>query len=118
MVDDEVHHMIHKFEEQLKMQGLSLEMYFQFTQSDEKALHAQMEKEAYQHVLYRLTLEKIMELEKVDVTDKEVEDEIKELASKYNMKEEDLLKAIGSKDMIKYDLQMRKVIEILKEANK
>ncbi len=118
MVDDEVHHMIHKFEEQLKMQGLSLEMYFQFTQSDEKALHAQMEKEAYQHVLYRLTLEKIMELEKVEVTDKEVEDEIKELASKYNMKEEDLLKTVGSKDMIKYDLQMRKVIEILKEANK
>lgn len=118
MVDDEIHHMIHKFEEQLKMQGLSLDMYYQFTGSDEKALHSQMEKEAYEHILYRLTLEEIMKLEKVEVADNEVEEEIKSLASKYSMKEEDLLKAIGSKDMIKYDLEMRKVIEILKEANK
>lgn len=118
MVDDEVHHMIHKFEEQLQMQGLSLDMYYQFTQTNHEQLHSQMEKEAYQHVLYRLTLEKIMELEKVEVTDKEVDEEIKSLSTKYNMKEEDLLKAIGSKEMIKYDLEMRKTIEILKEANK
>lgn len=118
MVDDEIHHMIHKFEDQLKMQGLSLDMYYQFTGSDEKALHSQMEKEAYEHILYRLTLEEIMKLEKVEVADDEVEEEIKSLASKYSMKEEELLKAIGSKDMIKYDLEMRKVVEILKEANK
>lgn len=118
MVDDEIHHMIHKFEDQLKMQGLSLDMYYQFTGSDEKALHSQMEKEAYEHILYRLTLEEILKLEKVEVTEQEVEEEIKSLANKYSMKEEELLKAIGSKDMIRYDLEMRKVIEILKEANK
>lgn len=118
MVDDEIHHMIHKFEDQLKMQGLSLEMYYQFTGSNHEALHSQMEKEAYEHILYRLTLEEIMKLEKVEVSDNEVEEEIKSLASKYSMKEEELLKAIGSKDMIKYDLEMRKVVEILKEANK
>lgn len=118
MVDDEIHHMIHRFEDQLKMQGISLDMYYQFTGSDENMLHSQMEKEAYEHILYRLTLEEIMKLEKVEVTDKEVEDEIKSLTEKYSMKEEDLLKAIGSKNMIKYDLEMRKVIELLKEANK
>lgn len=118
MVDDEIHHMIHRFEDQLKMQGITLDMYYQFTGSDENMLHSQMEKEAYEHILYRLTLEEIMKLEKVEVTDKEVEDEIKSLTEKYSMKEEDLLKAIGSKNMIKYDLEMRKVIELLKEANK
>lgn len=118
MVDDEVHHMIHKFEDQLTMQGLSLDMYYQFTGSDHQALHSQMEKEAYQHILYRLTLEEIMKLEKIEVSDKEVKEEIKSLTEKYSMKEEDLLKAIGSKDMIKYDLEMRKVVEVLKEANK
>ena len=51
MVDDEVHHMIHQFEQQLQMQGLSLDMYYQFTGSNHEALHEQMEKEAYQHVL-------------------------------------------------------------------
>ena len=118
IVEDEIHHMIHKFEEQLKMQGLSLEMYYQFTQSDEKALHDQMEKEAYEHILYRLTLEEILKLEKIEVSDQEVEEEIKSLAEKYSMKEEELLKALGSKEMVKYDLEMRKVIEVLKEANK
>lgn len=118
MVDDEVHHMIHKFEEQLKMQGLSLDMYHQFTQTTHEDLHNQMEKEAYQHVLYRLTLEEIMKLENVEVADKDIEEEIKVMSSKYGMKEEELLKAIGSKEMIKYDLEIRKVIEILKEANK
>lgn len=118
MVDDEVHHMIHKFEEQLKMQGLSLDMYYQFTGTNHENLHSQMEKEAYQHVLYRLILEEIMKLEDVKVEEKEITSEIKSLSEKYGMKEEELLKAIGSKEMIRYDLEMRKVIELLKEANK
>ena len=118
MVDDEVHHMIHQFEQQLQMQGLSLDMYYKFTNSDHEALHNQMEKEAYQHVLYRLTLEEIIKLEDIKVTDKDVEDEIKNLESKYGMKKEDILKQLGSEDMIKYDLEMRKVIDVLKEANK
>lgn len=118
MVDDEVHHMIHKFEQQLSMQGVSLDMYYKFTGSNHEALHSQMEKEAYQHVLYRLMLEEIQKLEKIEVTDKEVDAEMKELTEKYGMKEEEILKSIGNKDMIKYDLEIRKTIEVLKEANK
>lgn len=118
MVDDEVHHMIHQFEQQLQMQGLSLDMYYKFTNSDHEALHQQMEKEAYQHVLYRLMLEELIKMESVSVTDKDVEEEISNLEKKYGMKKEEILKQLGSTDMIKYDLEMRKIIEILKEANK
>jgi len=118
MVDDEVHRMIHQFEQQLAMQGLSLDMYYKFTNSDHEALHGQMEHDAYQHVLYRLMLEEIIKLEKIVVTDKDVEDEIKSLEEKYKMVKEDILKQLGSTEMIKYDLEMRKVIDLLKEANK
>ena len=118
MVDDEVHHMIHQFEQQLSMQGLSLDMYYKFTNSDHEALHQQMEKEAYQHVLYRLMLEELIKQESVEITDKDVEEEISNLEKKYSMKKEDILKQLGSTEMIKYDLEMRKIIEILKEANK
>ena len=118
MVEEEIDHMLHKFEEQLKMQGISLAMYYQFTNSDEKALRDQMEKDAYQHVLYRLMLEEIVKLEKIEITDEEVETEIKETAKKYQMTEEEFEKALGGKEMMKYDLEMRKVIEILKEGNK
>ena len=118
MVDDEVHHMIHQFEQQLAMQGLNLDMYYKFTNSTHEDLHKQMEKEAYQHVLYRLMLEELIKIEKVEITDKDVEKEIKNLETKYSMKKDDILKQLGSVDMIKYDLEMRKIIEILKEANK
>ncbi len=118
MVDDQIHLMIHRFEDQLKMQGISLDMYYQFTNTTHEDLHQQLEKEAYQHVLERLTLEEIIKLENVTVSEQEVEEEIQSLSEKYGMKEEELLKNFGSKDMIKYDLKFRKVIEILKEANK
>ena len=118
MVEEEIDGMLHKFEEQIKMQGLSLDMYYQFTQSDEKALRDQMEKDAYSHVLYRLILEEIVKLEKVEVKDDEVDKEVKEISEKYQTTEEELLKMFGGKEMIKYDLEMRKVIDLLKEANK
>ena len=118
MVDDEIDNMIHKFSHQLQMQGLNLDMYLKFTNSDEQALRDQMEKDAYQHVLYRLMLEELVKLEKVEVTDKDIDEEIKNVTEKYHMTEEDFLKQFGGREMLKYDLEMRKVIEVLKEANK
>ena len=61
--------MVTRFDEQLKMQGVNLEMYFQFTKMTEKDLRTQMEKEAFQHVLYRLMMEEIIKLEKIEVTE-------------------------------------------------
>lgn len=118
MVDEEIDRMIQRYDEQLRMKGISLDMYYAFTKTTEKDLRTQMEKEAYNHVLYRLMLEEISKIEKVKVTDKDVEKEIKDTAAKYNMKEEDFIKAFGGKDMIEYDLEIRKVIELLKENNK
>ena len=40
------------------------------------------------------------------------------MAKKYNVKEEELLNSIGGKEMIRYDLEMRKVFDLLKEENK
>ena len=77
-----------------------------------------MEKEAYKNVLYRLMLEEIMILEKVEVSLEDAEKESEELAKKYKMEKEDFLKEFGGIDLVKYDLQMRKVVEILKELNK
>ena len=77
-----------------------------------------MEKEAYSHVLYRLMLEELQKIENVEVKAEDVDKEVKEMASKYNMKEDEFVKAFGGKDMIQYDLEIRKVIELLKEYNK
>ncbi|MBQ8534717.1 MAG: trigger factor [Bacilli bacterium] len=118
MVEEEVNRLMGRFEEQMKMQGISLELYYQFTGSDEAALKSQMEKEAYKNVLYRLMLEEVMTQEKIEVTPEEVEKEVEELATKYQMDKEDFLKEFGGKEMIQYDLEMRRVVELLKEYNK
>jgi len=118
MVAEEVDRLMHRFEEQMKMQGISLDVYYQFTKSTEADLRNQLEKEGYQNVLYRLMLEEIMTLEKIEVTMKEAEQEADKLAEKYNMKKEEFLAQFGGIDMIKYDLEMRKTIETLKELNK
>ena len=118
MVSEEVDRLMGRFEEQMKMQGVSLDLYYQFTNSDEKALRDQMEKEAFNNVLYRLMLEEVAKEEKVEVTDKEAEEEAEKLAEKYQMKKDEFLKQFGGLDLVKYDLEVRKTVDLLKELNK
>ena len=118
MVEEEVDRLLHRFEEQIKMQGISLDLYYQFTNTKEADLRSQLEKEAYNHVLYRLMLEEVATLEKIEITDEDANKEAEELSSKYQMDKEEFLKMFGGLEMIKYDLEMRKVIELLKELNK
>ena len=89
-----------------------------YTGQTEEVIRAQMEKEAFERVLSRLALEKIKELENITITDEEVDSKIKEYTDKFNIKEEDVLKEFGSKEMLKYDLEMNKVLDFLKDANK
>ena len=97
----------------MRMQGISLDLYYQFTQSSEADLRNQLEKEAYSNVLYRLMLEEIMNLEKIEVSVEEAEKEAEELAHKYQMEKEEFLSQFGGIDMVQYDLEMRKTIELL-----
>ena len=118
MVDEETTRLLGRFEQQMAMQGISLDIYYQFTKSSEEDLRKQMDKEAYQNVLYRLMLEEIMNLEKIEVSLEEASKEAEELAKKYKMDKEDFLKQFGGLEMIQYDLEMHKVIDLLKELNK
>ena len=118
MVEEEVDRLLTRFEEQMKMQGISLDLYYQFTGSSEKDLKSQMEKEAYTNVLYRLMLEELTVIEKVEVSLDEAEKEAEEIAKKYKMEKDEFLKEFGGLDLVKTDLKMRKVIELLKDYNK
>ena len=117
MIEEELNRMIRQYEENLKMQGLSLAQFYQFTNSDEAALKDQMREEAEKRVKSRLLLEEIAKLEKLEVTDEEAEKEAEDLATKYNMKKDEFLKLFGGIEMVKYDLEMRKAIDVLKENN-
>lgn len=118
MIDEEVHRLIHRFEDQLRMQGISLDLYYEFTKTTHEDMHKQMEGEAKKNVLYRLILEELVKTEKVEVTLEEGEAEAEKMAAKYNMPKDDLLKEFGGLEMIMYDLEVRKVFDKLKEYNK
>ena len=104
--------MMHNFEDQIKMQGLSLEVFYEMTKSTEENLHEQMRPEAEKHVLYRLILEKVKELEKVNVTLKKAEKEAEKLAEKYGVEKEEFLKMYGGLEMLKYELEVKEVLDI------
>lgn len=118
MVDEETRRLMGRFEEQMKMQGITLEMYYQYTGTTEEDLIGHIEPDAYRNVLYRLMMEEVMHLEKIEVTMEEAKKEADTLADKYQMKKEEFLKLFGGIEMVQYDLEMRKVIDVLKELNK
>ena len=62
-------------------------------------------------------LEKVAEVEKIEISDKEAEEKAEEMASNYGISKEELLKAYGSLDVVKYDMKMRDAIEVIKGAN-
>ena len=117
IIDEEVHRMIHQFEDQLKMQGIKLDDYMAITGMTHEKLYEQMEPEATKRIKYRYLLEAIADAEKIDFSEEEVQAKSKEMAENYGITEEELLKAYGSLDIVKYDMKMHRAIEILKENN-
>ncbi len=118
MVNEEVERLFKRTEQQMAMQGISLDLYYQVTKSTEKDLKDQLEKEAYQNVLYRLMLEEIMNIEKIEVSEDEAMEEAKRLSDRYQMELDAFLNEFGGIEMVQYDVEMRKTIELLKELNK
>ena len=118
MVNEEVERLLRRTEQQMAMQGISLDLYYQVTKTTEKDLRDHLEKEAYQNVLYRLMLEEIMNMEQIEVSEDEAMEEAKRLAERYQMELDDFLNQFGGIEMVQYDGEMRKTIELLKELNK
>ena len=96
------------------MQGLTIEQFYQFTNSDEATLKEQMKEEATKRVTMRLMLEEIVKEEKIEINEDTVNKEAEQLAEKYQMKKDEFLKAFGGLDMVKYDLEMRAAINVIK----
>ncbi|MGB8002036.1 MAG: trigger factor [Anaerobacillus sp.] len=121
MVDAEVDRMLQEFEQRLQQQGMNLEMYYQFSGQDDKALREQMQEDGEKRVRTNLTLEAIAEAEKVDVSEEEVNEELSKMAAMYNMEEEQIRSMLtmqGGTDALKGDLRIRKAIDVLVENSK
>lgn len=112
MVHAEVHRQMDFFLNDMARQGISEEMYYQFTGTTRDDLHKQMEKDADMRVKTNLVLEEIAKAENLTVTEEEISHEIEELAKTYNM-EIDAVGKVLNAEMLTHDIQMKKAMSLI-----
>ncbi|HBI6580501.1 TPA: trigger factor [Listeria monocytogenes] len=116
MVHHEADHLMNHFAQDLQAQGLTPELYYQFTGQTEEAMHAQMEKDAEKRVKMNLVLEAIAEAENIESTEEAIDEEISTLAEKYGMEKDAVRAALGDMSELKSDLKIRKAIDVLLDS--
>ncbi len=114
MFDAETENFVRDFDSRLRMQGLDLKTYFQYTGLNLDAMRAQMAPQAERQVKTRLALEKIVELEKIVPTEEEIGEEFDRMAKAYNM-EIDKIKEMVNTEMVSADVAVKKAVDLIKE---
>lgn len=117
MVHDEVHRAMNEFMGNMQRQGISPEMYFQLTGTTEEDLHKQYEADADKRVKTNLVIEAIAKAEGFEASDEEIEKEINDLASEYNMEVEQVRNLLSA-DMLKHNIAMKKAVEVVTSTAK
>ncbi|HES4926226.1 TPA: trigger factor [Streptococcus pyogenes] len=112
MIHEEVNRSVNEFMGNMQRQGISPEMYFQLTGTTQEDLHNQYSGEADKRVKTNLVIEAIAKAEGFEATDSEIEQEINDLATEYNMPA-DQVRSLLSADMLKHDIAMKKAVEVI-----
>lgn len=115
MINDETDRMVEDFEQNIRMQGITIEQFYKFTKSTKDDLKDKYKEEALKRIKYRLILEEIIKKENITVTDEEINNKIDEIAKQYNMTKEEVKKQYNDNlEYIKYDIEFNKAIDLLK----
>lgn len=114
IIHEEIHRMMHQFEDQIKMQGITLEQYISFSGLTMDKFEDQLKPEATNRVKTRYLLEAVADKEKFEISDDEASEEASRLAETYGITKEELIQEFGGLEVVKYDLRMRKAIEVVK----
>ncbi|MED1861854.1 MAG: trigger factor [Bacillota bacterium] len=121
MVNTELDRMVQEFGQRLQMQGMNLDLYYQFSGTSEEALREQMKEDAGKRVRTNLVLEAIVEAENIEVSEEEIDAELSKMAEMYQMEVEQIKQMLamqGGNDAVAADLKVRKAIDFLVENSK
>ena len=115
MYEHRIDDMVRDFEYRLQMQNITLDMYLQYTGMEKESFRKTFREQAEKQVKIRLALEKIVEMEGLDLTEEELEQEYQKMADQYKM-EIDKVKAAVPASELKKDLCVNKAIDLIKES--
>ncbi|PIC80592.1 trigger factor [Sporosarcina sp. P18a] len=113
MIDSETDRMMQDFEQRLQMQGMNLDLYFQFSGQDEQTLRDQMKDDALSRVRVSLTLEAIGAAEEVEVPEEEVLAELEKMSEQFGMDVEQIKTTLGGTSVLENDLRFNKTVQLL-----
>jgi len=115
MVDERVNTVISDYARNCAMQGLTLQQYFSMMGADEATFRGYIRPNAENEIKSELLLEKVAEVENIQVTPEEIEEEYKKAAETYNM-EIEKIKTSVTEDVIERDLKMRKAVDLIADS--
>ena len=120
MLDTQVNQMIDDFARRMQSQGLTMDQYMQFTGTTLASLQEQMKPQALKRIQTRLVLEKIAEVENIQPTDEEVEEEFKKMADAYKMEVEKIKELLGDRELeqMKKDMAVQKAVTLVADEAK
>ncbi len=112
--------MLEDFEMQLRYQGLSIDQYFAITKQTREDMLAQVKPEAEKRIKTSLIVEEVAKAEKIEATDEEVDERLKEMAEQYQLDVEKFKELAGDKETeaIKMDIAMEKAIHFIADNAK
>ncbi len=117
MYENRIDDIIRDFEQKLKSQGMSIDIYLQYTGLTQQAFRDSFKEQAQNQVKLRLALEKIASIENLEVTDQEIDEKYNKFTEMYKMSVEDIKKYISPK-AVKEDIAVQKAIDLVKENAK
>ena len=114
-IDTQARGMVEDYARRLQSQGLNINDYMKYTGMTADKLMEQMAPQALKRIKTRLVLEKIIELENIQVTDEAVYQQIGKMATSYQMEAEKLNELLGEKEkeQIKEDLKVQEAVDLL-----
>ncbi|MBQ7669486.1 MAG: trigger factor [Clostridia bacterium] len=113
MFDEEVDNLVRDMDSNLRMQGLDLQTYLKYTGMNMDSVRAEMRPRAISQVKTRLALEKIAEIENIEATEDDVNEEFEKIAKAYGMEVDEVKKALPA-DGVSEDVKVRKAVELIK----
>ena len=115
MIDTEAENLVDNFARRIAAQGMSLDLYMQYTGMTIDRLKNQMTEQAKKNITSRLVLEAIVEAEKIEATDEEFDEEVKKMAENYKMEPDKLKGLMGDEEAknMKRDLCMQKAVDLI-----